>query len=253
MNYYRSNALYEALLDSEWKCNFRWAAGNSWVLLYGDRTSKPLTVAFVEGTSALERNRKLVPLAIQVAEGLKVPTIGIRFNDSVSQVQTVGYCDTLGSEIYEEISLEELQIAFAKFGFPTTRSSVVKAINDRSSSAYHQWQRRALGGQIVVSDVDLFRIQNDSIIEVMELKRSYYSLLQWNPFGQDYPNFELVYNATKNKNIAFHIVYNRREKNPFYDDASRLALFSFDPTSRPQSLRIGEFEFEDFAAGTYLD
>ena len=251
IRYYSSNALYERL-EAEGCQQFCWAVGNSWVLLYGNSACVPRLVICASGTSTAQLDdlgRKKIQathaLAKELARRANLPFGTIEFNDSVPEISDVLLDGTI-------VSLDDLKSWFSKLGFAVKEndsSAPSKALNDASSSAYHRWQRSALG-QIVVTDIDLFRLDANSYeaITLYELKRSYIPLSSWMPFKDDFPNFNLASAFASMSELEFRIVYNVRHKTPrVCDDVSRLRLFSY--SSQTGAKLLTELSFDDFVQG----
>lgn len=247
-SYYSRNALYDRLEKAGCR-DFHWAAGNSWVLLYGDGDGNPKLVVFASGRStedlsaaAGERLRRTLALAEHLAGRADLPFATIGFDDRAAEISEVSLNGTT-------VGLDELKAWFSKSGLAVQGHdgrAPLKAINDASSSAYHNWQRAALG-RIVVTDIDLIRTDagTGAFISLYELKRSYLSLEDWTPFTADYPNFNMISGFTDMAKVDFQIVYNVRHKKPrFFDDASRLSVFSYSRATGPRRLAV--ISFDDF-------
>ena len=145
--------------------------------------------------------------------------------------------------------MSDLSEIFADYGLPISDSGTDKYLNDKSSSAYHNWQRECLGRDLTVSDIDSWRINEATKPEIIyELKRSYYSLSRWQPFTDDYNNFKLLSNLCNLTSLRFKIVYNVRHKKPFYDDISKLKLFDVDFDKRPPIKEKGIITLDSFLA-----
>lgn len=132
-----------------------------------------------------------------------------------------------------------------------------KYLNDKTSSAYHKWQRNTLGNKIIVSDLDLIRVNYKTKIpnEFIELKRSTADLNKWNPYSDDFINFSLVESISKKLNIPLTIIYNRMEKDIHSKIISKditdyVSIFSFNKNST-KKLKIN-YDFESFCNGDYL-
>ena len=107
--------------------------------------------------------------------------------------------------------MPELSKLFASIGLPVSNTHTAKYLNDRTSSAYHNWQRNSLGAALTVSDIDLWRVSETGDPEIVfELKRSYYDLSRWKPFTDDYRNFMLISNLCQRAGTHFKIIYNQR-------------------------------------------
>ena len=225
--YYNDNAIYKKLrsYNSE---NFIWVSGNAWLLIYGDQYSIPKLLVFVTTKTfcnqELYRKHKRI---ITLSKKLNIPFLNISFDDESEHIDYVRIQDDLLHK-WRNISLQELKDIFKSFGIPVNNNPCYKAVNDKKSSAYHDWQRNNLGN-ITVSDIDLMRVNGDLIEEIIELKRSYYEFDKWLPFPRDYPNFNLTLNLCNKVEIPkFTILYNIRKKNPFEDRPDPVMLFSYD-------------------------
>ncbi|WP_139159284.1 MULTISPECIES: hypothetical protein [Serratia] len=222
MSYYNSNAIYNNLVKTP---NYCWTVGNAWILVYGDHNSDPRLIVFAQGKSWVQDNQVLESVAA-LANRAGLPTMHIEFDDKAEAIETVNHY--INATISEEISLTKLKELFKEHGVPVNSYNFSKAINDKESSAYHKWQRSSLG-RITVSDIDLIRIDNQEIMTILELKRSYYTLERWNPFPEDYPNFRLINNVCRRAGLGFIIAYNVRHTRPkFFDDPSQIKLFFYD-------------------------
>jgi hypothetical protein len=125
-----------------------------------------------------------------------------------------------------------------------------KSINDKSSSPYHDWQRSNMGSSVIATDIDLLRFEGQNPIEILELKRSYKALEEWEPYHRDYKNFLLLSKLARKRDLAFYIVYNHRTKSPFYDDISRLKIFEFDHRMTTYCRLMGYRTIQQFADTT---
>jgi len=226
------------------------------LLIYGDNYCKPMVLAYVKAvrgnplaqSSALESD--LIQILVSLAKPLHLPVIEIRF-DTTSILRSVALSQLPAS--LHMISLENLAGVFASFGLPIISGKVVKEINDASSSTYHDWQRLVLGNMITVSDLDLIRMRSGISAEIVELKRSYKAVETWEPYEDDYPNFRLIWKVSSSAGLPLTILYNQRRKNPFFDDISRVSVFSlnFGRTGVPWT-KLGILGFEQFVRGEYL-
>ncbi|MCO7643284.1 hypothetical protein NJI34_41710 [Pseudomonas sp. S 311-6] len=253
MNYYSTNDVYSRL-DKLANHRFVWVAGNAWMLIYGDKYANAKAIVFVFGSSVrkgapreTERTEQSSILARKLAMGRRIPFHIIEYNDEADAIDSVMLDG-------EQVSLEALKRKFDEIGLPVREGSVVKAINSQGSSAYHQWQRDSLGA-ITVSDIDLVRM-DDSLskpIEFIELKRSFKSVSEWNPYPQDFPNFNLIVDVASKVGSNFTIAYNYHVKKPHYvDDASKLSLFEY-PSVSGGARHLGVFSFNQFVAGDHLE
>jgi len=235
------------MLENTPNHQFRWVSGNAWALIYGDRNSTPLACALVYGKS-WNFQVEMHTLLKRIAEASKIPFVSIMFDDAATEITDVFF--KINEEEMLLISLSDLRDIFESFGLPVKRGAASKAINDSSSSAYHQWQRANLGS-ITVSDIDLFRKSSGGAPgEIIELKRSYISLEKWRPFPDDYANFNLLSSVADRCGVLFTIAYNLREKSPFRDDATRLSVYKYSKINTPTYLGI--YDFQQFLNGDYV-
>ena len=239
--YYKTNALYEYIKDHNIQ-HLEYVAGNLWMLIYGDSQCDPHLLVTASGVpqdeiySELSKEEKRIHnRMIQLYKRTKIPSIFIRFainTDSIDEVLLFNK-----EHKFVPYTMDKLTEIFAHFGLPTApykSSKTAKYLNDKTSSAYHKWQRDNLGRDLKVSDFDLLKVDKDgNIEEVYELKRSYYSLDRWKPFQDDYNNFRLLLKLLSKDNIKLKIVYNVRTKNPFFDDISKLKIFNVNEHQNP--------------------
>ena len=246
MHYYQSNAVYQKL-EMIRSHPFMWVSGNAWTLVYGDRDSNPLVFALVAGRS-WNPQPEIRSLIKRISDVTGLPWVQIYFDDTAEEIDSVDF--SLGEGPINRMSLLSLRDFLRDLGLPTSSGATSKALNDAASSAYHNWQRANLGA-ITVSDIDLFRKKTELVsAEFIELKRSYIALDRWNPYPQDFPNFQLIFNVSRLCGIPMTIAYNVREKNPFRDNAEILSLFSYGDIVPPR--HIGHFTFPQFFAGAHL-
>jgi hypothetical protein len=251
MEYYKSNALYE-YISAKNLPQFRFVVGNAWQLVYGDNSCRPLVLIFAVGVPVAqidnpptETERDAFNLLAIAAANAKLPVRYIRFACDVEEVETVRVSD--GSFVYSTLSMPELSGLFDSFGLPVSNTKTAKYLNDRTSSAYHNWQRNSLGGALTVSDIDLWRLSESGLPEIVfELKRSYYDLSRWKPFIDDYRNFMLISNLCNRAGMQFKIIYNQRIKTPFEDKIDRLKIFTVDFSKNPPIKEDGIITLDEF-------
>ena len=238
MEYYKSNAIYDYLMSKKVE-KYKFVVGNAWQLVYGDSDCQPLLLVFAVGVPVSElgfipskNEEEGYRLLEETANKAKLPVIYLRFACDVESITQVVISD--GSFNYSTINIELLHGIFSKYGLPTSASGTNKYLNDRTSSAYHDWQRKKLGSRITVSDIDLWKVDISNNPEIVfELKRSYYELERWKPFIDDYRNFCLISNLCKRANLGFKILYNQRIKTPFQDKIDKMKLFEVDFSKNP--------------------
>lgn len=248
--YYNSNALYDCL-DQNPINRLQFPKGEIWPLVYGDKkTFEPIVLVLAVGRK--QKNEDLTEvdkhwrLLSEVGKKANVPVCKVEFNTRNPSITKVQFSTVPGNE--KVITLEELKKIFKKFNLPVTNAKIDKAINDKSSSAYQNWQRKALGNKIIVTDIDIYKIDTtaNAIESFYELKRSYKSLDVWQPYLCDYNNFKLMSKLAKKCGANFHIVYNRRETNPFNDDISLLKVYDVDFSRNKPVTKKGQFLWNDF-------
>lgn len=251
MNYYKSNAIYEYLLSKKLP-QFKFVVGNAWQLVYGDNECNPLLLIFaigVQGSEILndlskEENEAFELLKI-VGQKANLPVKQIRFASDITEVEKIQVLNT-NNEL-TELTMLELSELYKSFGLPVSDTATSKYLNDSTSSAYHNWQRSSLGRNLTVSDIDLWRVNNEGIPEIIfELKRSFYDLDKWKPFTDDYRNFQLISNLCNKSGIDFKLMYNQRIKEPFQDKIDRLKLFSVDFSKTPSIKEDGIISLVEF-------
>lgn len=160
-------------------------------------------------------------LCHRIAKQAGLPLFWIRYID----------CEILGNEddvylwhsnkifekkgsLFERVSLKSLVDVFHDYHIAAELEDRTpqKQENDSLSSAFHLWQRECLKIGIF-ADLDLIRIHNNKVIEVIELKRSTIAFNTWKPFERDYQNFAILLNFCHRLGGAdFHIVFNAQIK-----------------------------------------
>jgi len=249
VGYYVGNGVYKYLIKSEDRDKFFWTSGNLWLLVYGDENFDPkvLTVASagrLGKTTAIEE-KKAVRVARLITEGTEVPINFVRF-DPEKDMEKVQYWEP-GMKNIPEISSEKLKSRLMMYGLKMNGAMAHKRINDRSSSPYHDWQRKNMGDSVIATDIDLLRHDGNRLTEIIELKRSYKDIEEWEPYQKDYKNFILLSKLAGKKNVGFYIVYNKRTKEPFFDDVSKLKIFEFDHRMPEYWRLLGYRTIEQFA------
>ena len=250
MNYYKTNALYEHIKNGDYK-QFKFAVGNSWQLVFGDNNCIPRVLIFAVGVPNNEMNNSLSDIDLSAFNLLKnianktgLPIRCIRFACDLAEVETVLFSDE--SLNFSSISMPELSANFGSFGLPVSATQTNKYLNDLTSSAFHKWQRSSLGSALTVSDIDMWKVdENNEPLGIYELKRSYYTLERWAPFPDDYRNFKLISNLCNMAGIGFKIVYNQRTTNPFNDSIENIKRFSVNFNNIPPILNRGIINISD--------
>jgi hypothetical protein len=252
MDYYKRNAIYD-FIDGNRLENFKFCSGNMWQLVYGDNKCSPKLLVFVVGVNNerydldfSEKEKEAFFLLNNLAVKCNLPVRVIKFNSEDNSIEKIKIYEDVNSD-FKDLSLMKLKDVFKEYGLPISDSATAKYLNDRTSSAYHKWQRGHLGRDLTVSDIDLWKLNPDGNVQrIYELKRSYYSIERWSPFPDDYRNFRLLSNMANIANIRFGIVYNVRQKNPFYDDISSIKVFRVDFSHRIPIVIVGVYDTNGF-------
>ena len=101
-----------------------------------------------------------------------------------------------------------------------------------------------MGSSVIAIDLDLMRM-TDRVDQIYELKRSYLSLETWQPYERDRANYIAGLMLAQRAGAEYRVVYNVRHTQPeFFDDISRLKIFSLDGGWPPTCL--GEYPIEDY-------
>jgi hypothetical protein len=225
---------------------FFYLTEDAWLLIYGKADCKPLVLCLAHelGKDFCEQEIRVIN---QLITSLQLPFIHLAF-DSNDHRDNFYFEQGCLDFKFNEISSDELKMVFSDLGLNVT-GVTNKQINKTSSSKYHNWQRQNLGKDTVVSDVDLLRLNDNKVIEIIELKRSYLELEKWIPFKADYPNFNLVGHAFVSKKIRFTIAYNKFTKRPYNDDTSQIKIFDCKFVNKQNY--HGVFTLERFLKGHY--
>ena len=229
--YYQTNALYE-YFESHPDDRFFFVASNMWILAYGDSDCEPRLLVLVSGgreeeleDDITEKEYAALDILSCISKGASIPWLFIRFPVDVEAISNVMAFHP--SNGFEKLELDELKEIYARAGLPISKTPTAKYLNDRSSSAYHNWQRHQLGRSLKVTDIDLINIKDGEIFAFYELKRSFIDLDRWQPYRDDYPNFVLLSKIATKVGLSFRIAYNVRTKDPWNDDISRIKVFGF--------------------------
>ena len=251
MHYYQGNALYQYIENQQIR-HFRFVSGNMWQLVYGDQSCTPKLLTLVIGSSQKQYHSPLLKSEIiafrllkKMSELSNIPLKIIKFNADTSTIESVIVLNDT-QERGQLIAIQQLAKLFSSFGLPITSSSTAKYLNDKTSSAYHKWQRNSLGKNLTVSDIDLWKLSDQSIDCLFELKRSYIPLDRWKPFRDDYRNFRLLSKLANLAGVDFKIAYNIRYKRPFKDDISKIKVFKVNFDRKPNILEEGIFNTHSF-------
>ena len=252
--YYNSNDVYKRISESNQISNFKYAVGNSWQLIYGDRSADPKICVYVKGVKNNElfedlskEDQDFYNILHFFSEKISIPSYVMKFPTDLDGLSNTSIININN----EESTLEDWLRLFHANGIHNPDINSNKPINDKVSSGYHRWQADNLKG-FTVSDIDLIKIDNGNPSIVWELKRSMYSLDRWNPFPADYNNFRLMSNFCNPSNVLFKIAYNHlsgKKGEKRVDDASQLKIFDIDFSRENEGKHIidkGVVTFDQF-------
>lgn len=252
--YYKTNAIYEAL--SKIDHNFQWVSGNAWLLVYGNKSDHKAKILVLAHGNSWSIQAEIMDTLKYIAKKLEIPVYKIIFDDSQdASIAEIRFCSSLDDE-GEMYFLDKLKILFKNAGLDIIDGKCDKYLNDKTSSAYHKWQRASLGNRIVVSDLDLIRINEKSKepTEFIELKRSTSDVKYWKPYPDDFANFNLINTISQQTKVPLIIVYNRMIKDDttkviLEDIHNPVSIFSYK-INQPTEIKR-ECNFDDFVNGIY--
>lgn len=232
--FYTTNALYE-YIEAHGIPGYLFAKEDLWMVVYGDESSIPKLLLVISavpvesytGRALSPKEEAVMDLCARFAGACGLPYRVVRYPRDARPLDRVQYIEH--RKRWEEIGIASLPRLFRRCGMRPTRAKSAKGINDRATSAFHLWQRDNLGKTLTVSDIDLVKAGADGRLTVYELKRSYMALEDWAPFPADAANHRLLARFAALVGASFQIVYNRRIKDPFNDDISRLKRYSYSP------------------------
>ena len=250
MRYYQGNGVYRFLENCEQRGSFYWTGRNLWLLIYGDEYNEPRVLTVASGmkldVQITEDEKRALNVAKQLTKNTDLPINFVRF-DPAKPFEQVRYWEQ-GMHTMPVLSDMDLRERFEQYGLTMNEKRAKKSINDKGSSTYHEWQRTHMGDSILAVDIDLLRLDNGRISEMIELKRSHKDIKIWEPYEDDYNNFILLSRLARKTNLDFYIVYNHRTKKPFMDDVSIVKLFEFDHRTQPYCRYLTSMTMQQFAA-----
>ncbi len=149
----------------------------------------------------------------KIAKQAKLPLFWIRYVDCEilrnHDYVYLWHAKVNGNE-FQRMRLGQIIDVFAQYGINAKLEyrTPQKRKNDSLSSAFHIWQRECLRIGIF-ADIDLIRMHDNKVVELIELKRSAINFDQWRPFNDDINNFAILSNfCNKLGKVDFHIVFN---------------------------------------------
>ena len=256
VDYYKSNAIYDNLRENK---SFQFVSGNSWILVYGNKKDEGAKIIVLVHGISWKEDYEIIETLKKINKLANIPVCRISFDDSeYSKVNTINYYELIDGNNTKKYSLNSFKNYLKKVGLDIEDGECDKYLNDKTSSAYHKWQRETLGNKIIVSDLDLIRIdlKTKNPIEIIELKRSSAALDKWTPYSDDYINFNLVDSIAKKINAPLNIIYNRMIKNMetkviSADIVDKVSIFSYSKNNYKKIKT--NYEFSYFSSGKYIN
>lgn len=152
-----------------------------------------------------------------LAQKSKLPLFWIRYidKDILTNEDEISLWESDNKKgVFSKVKMKSLVDVFLKHNIQAELENRTpeKRKNDSLSSAFHIWQRECLKVGIF-ADLDLIRMTDDGqqVMEIIELKRSFYKLNQWRPFYFDINNFAIVSNFCELLgSVPFRIIYNEQ-------------------------------------------
>ncbi len=107
----------------------------------------------------------------------------------------------------------------------TSKNTPTKAINDKTSTPFHIWQRSNLGYSGFPVDIDMVFIQNNILHSLIEIKRSY--IRDWKPYKADKNNYLAMCKLCNLAEINFFLFFIPQHKNGSIktDDYNNIAIY----------------------------
>lgn len=257
--YYKKNALCDYLKNLS--PQFIYSGDYLWQLVYGDEKCNPKLLVLARGTTYLppyeplnENELERFKILFQIKGQTNLPLKVVSFPVNIPEIQEVYISDD--GKTFTRVPLDDLGKIYASYGLPIENTKTKKYLNDKVSSAYHKWQRETLGRKIKVSDIDLWKLDDNGQPRLLfEIKRSGYDLQKWEPWPDDYPNFTLLAKLILNSDIKFYIVYYQRIKKPYEEKIDKLKIYSvkFDASKNEECAKFDLNYCGIFPLKTFVD
>lgn len=243
-------------------------------LIIDDRIEKGTDAGLLSGNEKYHGNE-----CYKIAQQAKLPLFWVRYVDC-EILENSDYVYLWHSNnkkgTFERIQLRKMIDKFAEYGIEAKLENRTpqKSKNDSLSSAFHIWQRECLRIGIFV-DIDLIRMHDNKVVELIELKRSYIDFNKWNPYNADINNFAILSNfCNKLGDVDFHIVFNtqlnelpcgletrllmyyrmiqKKDKGIYYDKIDTLKIYQIERRENiyyyplPYPVLLGTIKIEDY-------
>lgn len=230
MSFYNENGINNYIKSNAVSGFSLYENSRSLLVVYNFIQQRPVLVILderYENSSLIEKpdkyEKEVTTLALGLANALDTKLLVIKYPDSYKSFDNSSHIWVWTSEKNVELAFSE-NVYTNENGLYNTIKSLVgennirrfnnnknpaKKENDALSSAFHIWQRKNIEiGSYV--DIDLVRFKDTKITELIELKRSNYSLDKWKPFDADKNNFSILHYVAGKMNVPLILVYNRR-------------------------------------------
>lgn len=243
-------------------------------LIIDDRIEKGTDASLLSGNEKYYGNE-----CYKIAQQAKLPLFWVRYVDC-EILENSDYVYLWHSNnkkgTFERIQLRTMIDKFAEYGIKAKLENRTpqKSKNDSLSSAFHIWQRECLRIGIF-ADIDLIRMHDNEVVELIELKRSYIDFNNWNPYNADINNFAILSNfCNKLGDVDFHIVFNtqlnelprgldttllmyyrmiqKHDKGIYYDKIDILKIYQIERRENiyyyplPYPVLLGTIKIEDY-------
>ena len=236
-SYYNGNRIYEYIQNGPYDKQYFWAAKNLWILVYGNKDDcEPRLLLVVSAGKDVDKINIKEANALKVMHDLTshhkdLPIAMLKYDPRVKPLKEVVFITSPKSHKARKIPMCMLPDIFKdEYGLHVADTAPEKDINDASSSSYHDWQRKNLGGDIIATDIDLIRFQEQpDKLQLIELKRSNIKLEDWDPFVNDFGNFKLLSHLLP-EGEELTIVYNRyvKKNHGRRDDISTVKIYTYE-------------------------
>lgn len=237
---YSGNAIYDYLAQQTPANPYLIAPGQkTWPLIYSNNKGQPAVIVLVceaiptapGKPSTTGANCQFANHLLRLATRANLPFRALSFWCGPSGALQLAWMQAPGQpgSCFQSIDEQHWRAELESLGVETN-GSAAKDINRASSSSYHDWQRRQLGTQTRVVDIDLLRLTpQGQVSDLVELKRADMPLDKWWPFPQDLPNYQLLHATAQAMGVGLEIAFNTYKKINKQDDLSRFRVFRFVP------------------------
>lgn len=242
MGRYKDNGicdyLREKYKENDWKSGIRfYNIDKSLLIVASKRESQPLCLIIDDRVEPSqnpaylsEDEKRYGNECFRIAHQAGLPLFWVRYIDcKILRNEDFVYLwhSKIGTGKFESVQLLSFISVFAQYGIEAKLENRTpeKRENDSLSSAFHMWQRECLKIGIF-ADMDLVRMHEGKVVELIELKRSYIRYDKWNPYNADINNFAILSNFCKMLgDVEFHVVFNSQLDRIPYEAKDRLIYY----------------------------